>query len=204
MRHVIGPGRPQARPGQVIGLLGGSFDPPHAGHVHITREARKRFGLDAVWWLVSPGNPLKSRGPAGLNRRIAACRALLRDPRITVTGLESQLGTRFTAETLKAMRAAYPGVCFVWLMGEDNLASIHHWNRWPEIFATVPVGVLARPGGYPGARTGRAARVFRDARLRAGQASLLGRADPPCWCYLAIPKRAISSTQIRAKGDWPD
>lgn len=118
-------GFPNARPGMCIGLLGGSFDPPHAGHVHITREALKRFGLDAVWWLVSPGNPLKTRGPAPLDRRMAAARAIMRHPRVEVTDIEARLGTRYTAETLAALFARYPGVRFVWLMGADNLASFH-------------------------------------------------------------------------------
>ncbi len=202
MRHVIGPDGPTARPGLAIGLLGGSFDPPHPGHVHITLEALRRFGLDRVWWLVSPGNPLKSRGPADLARRLAASRALMRHPRVTVTGIEARFGTRYTAATLEALQAAYPGVRFVWLMGEDNLASFHRWERWPSILATVPVGVLARPGGPVWARTAHAARAFRAARLRPAQAPLLARSVPPAWCYVATPKRAISSTAIRARGDW--
>lgn len=202
MRHVIGPGRPTARRGQIVGLLGGSFDPPHPGHVHITREALRRFRLDAVWWLVTPGNPLKRRSPADLRRRLEAARTLMSHPHVTVTDLEARLGTRHTAETLEALRAAYPGVRFVWLMGEDNLASVHLWERWPAIFASVPVGVLARPGQHLAARTGRAARLFRPARLPSAWAPCLGRRTPPAWCYLRIPKRAISSTEIRARGEW--
>lgn len=202
MRHVIGPDGPPARRGQVIGLLGGSFDPPHRGHLHLTLEAMKRFGLDHVWWLVSPGNPLKAEGPAGLDRRLAACRALVRHPRITVTGLETTLGTRYTAETLDAITAAYPGVRFVWLMGEDNLASFHRWERWPSILATVPVGVVARPGQSPAARLTNAARVARAARLRPAQAALLGRSAAPRWCHVMIPKRPESSTALRARGEW--
>lgn len=202
MRHVLGPDGPPARSGQVIGLLGGSFDPPHPGHMHITLQAMKRFRLDQVWWLVSPGNPLKKHGPADLERRLAACRALVDHPRVTITALESRLGTRYTAETLEALSAAYHGVNFVWLMGDDNLASFHRWERWPSIFASVPIGILARPDQGIWARTARSARLYRSARLPASRATLLGQSVPPTWCHVMIPKRAISSTQLRARGDW--
>ncbi|MBE3636967.1 nicotinate-nucleotide adenylyltransferase [Mangrovicoccus algicola] len=203
MRHVIGPGRPLARPGQVIGLLGGSFDPPHEGHVHVTLEAMKRFRLDRVWWLVSPGNPLKREGPAELPRRMAAAKAMVGGhPRITVTDIESRLGTRYTAQTLQGLAGAYPGVRFVWLMGEDNLAGIHRWDRWQAIFDSVPIGVLARPGQPAAARTARASRLYRGARLGVAAAGLLARAPAPAWCHLPIPLRSISSTAIRASGNW--
>ena len=117
-------GFPVARAGRKIGLLGGSFDPAHEGHAHITREALKRFRLDEVWWLVSPGNPLKTRGPAPIEKRLTQAQRVMRHPRVRITALEQQLGTRFTAETLEALTRRYPGVSFVWLMGADNLASI--------------------------------------------------------------------------------
>lgn len=202
MRHFLGPDGPPARQGQVIGLLGGSFDPPHPGHLHISREALKRFGLDRVWWLVTPGNPLKSEGPADMARRLAACRQLVDDPRITVTALEERLGTRYTAETLARITAAYRGVRFVWLMGDDNLAGFHRWDRWPLILNTVPVGIVARPGQQIWARTAKAARVFRHARLPEVKAARLAHAAPPAWCHVMIPKRAISSTELRQRGEW--
>jgi nicotinate-nucleotide adenylyltransferase len=114
-----------AAPGLRIGLLGGSFDPPHEGHAHITRWALRSLGLDRVWWLVSPGNPLKPKGPADLARRIAAARALMRDPRVVVTDVEARLGARYTADTLVALSARFPQARFVWLMGADNLARFH-------------------------------------------------------------------------------
>jgi len=123
-------GFPVARKGMVIGLLGGSFDPAHGGHVHITREALKRMGLDRFWWLVSPGKPLKAKGPAPLADRMARARAVMRDPRVVVSDLETRLGTRYTAETLERLVAIYPGVRFVWLMGADNLGQFHRWERW--------------------------------------------------------------------------
>lgn len=195
-------GWPVARPGRRIGLLGGSFDPPHGGHVHITLEALKRFGLDEVWWLVSPGNPLKPNGPAPLEDRLAAARARMQHPRVRVTALEAKLGTRYTAETLEALLARYPGVRFVWLMGADNLASFHRWERWRDIFAMVPVGVLARPGERLSARLSPAAQQFRSARLHPRQARLLVDRAPPAWCFVNMPMRRISSTELRARGQW--
>lgn len=198
MRHAL----PFATKGQTIGLFGGSFDPPHAGHVHISREALKRFGLDRVWWLVSPGNPLKTHGPAPLERRMAAARALVRHPRVEVTDLEIALGTRYTAQTLEKLIALYPGVQFVWLMGADNLAQFHRWQRWEWIMENVPVGVLARPGQRISARTSVAAQRFRSAKMDPSQAHLLGRAEAPAWCFLNVPMLDVSSSQIRARGAW--
>ena len=193
---------PLALPGQTIGLFGGSFDPPHAGHLHVSREALKRFGLDRVWWLVSPGNPLKANGPAALDRRMSAARALVTHPRIVVTDIEARIGTRYTAETLERLIALYPGVRFVWLMGADNLVQFHRWQRWDRILNTVPVGVLARPGQRISARTARAAAIFAGARLPAAGARLLPRSAPPAWCFLNLPMVDLSSTAIRARGDW--
>ncbi len=188
---------------QTIGLLGGSFDPPHGGHVHISREALKRFGLDRVWWLVSPGNPLKQRGPAKLERRMAAARQLLAHPRIHVSDFEARAGTRYTAETIAALQAAYPRARFVWLMGADNLAQFHLWKDWQEIVARVPIGVLARPGERVEGRTAKAAQVFRHARLHPRASHLLGASEAPAWCFVNVPMRDISSTRIRAEGRWP-
>ena len=195
-------GFPPARAGQRIGLLGGSFDPPHAGHVHVTRIALRAFGLDQVWWLVSPGNPLKAEGPAPLDRRLAAARRVMRHPRVRITDAEARLGTRATADTLEALIALYPGVRFTWLMGADNLATVHRWERWPAIFAQARVGVVARPGDPLSARLAKAARLFRPYRLRDAAAQELGRAIPPAWCYLRGPQVRLSSTDIRRRGDW--
>jgi len=190
-------GRPWAAPGQVVGLLGGSFDPPHAGHVHLTREALKRLRLDQVWWLVSPGNPLKPNAPAPLPRRLAAARRLMRHPRVKITDLEEGFGTRATADTLRELQRAYPLVRFVWLMGADNLASLHSWDRWPEIMARVPVAVLARPGQRLRAQLSPAAQRFRADRVPGRNAALLGHLAPPAWLYLDMPMRHDSSTALR-------
>lgn len=198
MRHVL----PYLRPGMSVGLLGGSFDPPHPGHVHITTQALRLFGLDRVWWLVSPGNPLKTEGPAPMARRVQACRSIMTHPHVRITGLEAHLGTRATADTLEALHRLYPGVRFVWLMGADNLAQFHRWNRWRDIIDTTPIGVLARPGDRISARMSPAARLYAKYRI-AGQAShILGRASAPAWCFVNAPMMDVSSTSLRANGQW--
>ncbi|WP_102106918.1 nicotinate-nucleotide adenylyltransferase [Oceaniglobus roseus] len=196
------PGWPVARAGQRIGLLGGSFDPAHEGHAHITREALKRFDLDAVWWLVSPGNPLKARGPAPMERRLEQARQVMRHPRVEITALERDLGTRYTAATLEALLPAYPGVHFVWLMGADSLATFHLWDRWQWIMSHVPVGVLARPGLGIVARMSPAAARFEPFRLPARRAKLLALSAPPAWCFVNLPMNTMSSSAIRARGGW--
>ena len=198
MRHQY----PYAATGQVVGLLGGSFDPAHAGHVHITREALKRFGLDQVWWLVSPGNPLKARGPAPLDQRMERAQQVMQHPRVQVTDIEAALGTRYTAQTLARLRQSYPKVRFVWLMGADNLAQFHLWQDWRQIAQTVPMGILARPGQRISARMSRAAALYAPYRIPGRYSQLLARADAPAWCFVNVPMNDASSTAIRAKGVW--
>lgn len=193
-------GFPIATKGMVIGLLGGSFDPAHEGHALITREALKRMGLDQVWWLVSPGNPLKARQPAPMAERLARARAVIPHPRVKITALEQDLATRLTADTLDRLRAIYPGVRFVWLMGADNLVQFHRWGRWRDILRAVPVGVLARPGAGVAARLSVAAQSFRVHRVQRGEG--LGRQKPPAWVFVNMPMNDTSSSAIRAKGLW--
>ena len=195
-------GMPYARAGQVVGLLGGSFDPAHDGHVHITKAALQRFGLDRVWWLVSPGNPLKEIGPAPIGDRVARAQDVMQHPHVTVTDIEAQLGTRYTAKTIAALQRVYPDVRFVWLMGADNLAQFHLWQDWQDIMERVPVGVLARPGDRISARLSRAARIYRDERLIGRAARLLGQTKAPSWAFANLPMSQSSSTAIRATGTW--
>lgn len=180
-----------------IGLLGGSFDPAHEGHVAISRAALRQFRLDRVWWLVSPGNPLKARRPAPLSRRIEDARRLLTDPRILVTDIERRLGTRMTADTVAALRRVYPGVRFVWLMGSDNLVQFHRWDRWRRIAAALPLGVLARPGSRLAARRSVAAHVLEPWRLPLSQAGSLALRRPPAWVQVNLPMSPQSSTALR-------
>lgn len=194
---------PFAPTGARVGLLGGSFDPPHAGHVHITRWALRTLALDRVWWLVTPGNPLKARGPADLARRVNACRRIVADRRVTVTDIEAGLGTRYTADTVAALRRRYPSLTFVWLMGADNLSGFHRWERWQGIMRTIPVAVMARPGEQPRAGLSPAARCFAQARLPQPAAAALAGHAAPAWVLLTGRMSDASSTAIRRRGDWP-
>ena len=193
-------GFPHAERGQVIGLLGGSFDPAHDGHVHITEEAIKRLHLDQVWWMITPGNPLKSRQPAPMAARMARARQVMRHPKVRITDLEARLGTRYTHATVSRLKAIYPGVTFVWLMGADNLAQFHRWDRWQDILRMIPVAVLARPGKGLRARLSHAAQVFRQKRLARGEA--LEFRKPPVWAFVNLPMHKASSSDIRARGEW--
>lgn len=170
--------------------------------MHITREALKRFDLDRVWWLVSPGNPLKEHGPAPLPQRMAHAQMIMQHPRVVITDIEARLGSRYTAETLSRLFAFYPAVRFVWLMGADNLAQFHQWQQWRQIARRLPIGVLARPGNRISARTSVAARAFSQARLSGRASQLLGRAESPAWCFVNMPMLEVSSSAIRSEGRW--
>lgn len=190
---------PHVAPGMRIGVLGGSFDPAHAGHAHISREALKRFRLDVVWWMLSPGNPLKRRGPAAMARRVAAAQAVA--PKgVVVTDVEARLGSLFTADTLAALRARYPMARFVWLMGADNLAQLHRWRDWRNIMETTPIGVLPRPGWGARAGLSPAARAYRGFRIR--DVGRVAGADAPIWAMAGGPTSPASSTAIRTRGEW--
>lgn len=193
---------PTAPAGAAVGLLGGSFDPAHDGHLHITQMAFRRLGLDRIWWLVSPGNPLKPHPPAEMSRRVAAARALA-PRRVTVSDIEARLGARYTADTLAALTALYPALRFTWLMGADNLVQFHRWESWRAIFEIAPIAVLPRPGLVSRAGLSPAARAFARRRLASQDAALAPRAAPPCWVLLTGPTSSLSSTAIRARGDWP-
>lgn len=195
-------GLPHTTTGQRIGLLGGSFDPPHRGHVHISKVALKRFNLDQVWWLVSPGNPLKADAPAPIVDRMAACRVISDHPRIKITDFEARIGTKYTAETLAVLFDKRQGAKFVWLMGADNLAQFHRWQQWQWIMRNVPVGVIARPGDRRAARRSKAAKIYDGYRLRGAQSALLADAKLPAWCFINAPMLDVSSSAIRARGDW--
>jgi nicotinate-nucleotide adenylyltransferase len=183
-----------------IGLLGGSFNPAHAGHRHVSLEALKRLDLDAVWWLVSPQNPLKGkRGMASFARRMAAAAALARHPRIAVLDLEARLGTRYTVDTLAALRRRFPHVQFVWLMGADILSQLQRWKRWPEMFDRVPVAVFARPSYCQRALAAAAVQRFRHARVAPGAARRLAAMAPPAWTFLPVRLDPSSATAIRTR-----
>jgi len=181
-----------------VGLLGGSFNPAHEGHLHVSREALKRLGLDEIWWLVAPQNPLKpTAGMASLKERIASATRIARDPRIRVLDLESRLGTHFTADTIAALQTRWPRIEFVWLMGADNLAQIRHWKDWQAIFARVPIAVFARPTYCQTALAELAAQRFSRARV-IRETPRFSEIEPPAWMFLPVKLDFHSATAIRA------
>ncbi len=195
----IGAQPPHAEPGQRIGLLGGSFNPPHAAHLLISEIALKRLGLDRVWWIVTPGNPIKSHAElAPLDERLTQCRRLASDSRIEVTGFERDLTTTYTAATLAFLTGRYRDVRFVWLMGADNLAQFHRWYRWRTIFRALPIAVVDRPGWRLKGLSAPAARAFAPARMPERDAMALASSTPPAWTFLTGPLSPLSSTAIRA------
>ncbi|MBC8337766.1 MAG: nicotinate-nucleotide adenylyltransferase [Rhodospirillales bacterium] len=181
-----------------VGLLGGSFNPAHGGHRHISRLALERLGLDEVWWLVSPQNPLKPvKGMAPLADRLASARAMARGRNMWATDIEHALGTNYTADTLKALKSRFPNTRFVWIMGADNLIDIDRWNDWTAIFETVPVAVFARPAYSFKALTSTAAKRFAGRRIHEQQSAELVSRAPPAWVFLHIPLSSASATKIR-------
>lgn len=190
---------PAAPPGARIGLLGGSFNPAHDGHRQISEIARRRLGLAAVWWLVSPGNPLKSKGElAALGDRIAIARQVAAAPWIEVTGFEAALGSAYTVDTLQFLARRHPNTEFVWLMGADNLATLHRWRSWRQIAATFPMAVVDRPGWHLAALASPAARALARDRLPEAEARRLPELTPPAWVFLTGPLSSRSSSAIRA------
>jgi nicotinate-nucleotide adenylyltransferase len=183
-----------------IGILGGSFNPAHRGHLDISLAAIHRLGLDQVWWLVSPQNPLKPQaGMAPFAERLAQARATARDGRIKVTDLEARLGTRYTAETLRLILRRFPAHRFVWLMGADNLAQISEWRDWQQIFHLLPIAVFARPSYSLSALAAKAARRFVRYRLREGAGRTLATAVPPAWLFVHARLNPISASEIRKR-----
>jgi nicotinate-nucleotide adenylyltransferase len=190
---------PPFTPGQRIGLFGGTFDPPHEAHIAACLLAMKRLRLDKVWWLVTPGNPLKdTRDLAPLERRIARAREMTRHPRIVVTGIEAGIGVRFTYDTIRYLTAHCPGARFVWIMGADNLRSFHRWQNWRDIAALVPIAVVDRLGPSLYAMGSTAAQALGRYRLPERNAALLADHAPPAWVFLHGLKSPLSSTALRA------
>ena len=182
-----------------IGLFGGTFDPPHQAHVAASLLALKRLNLDRVWWLVTPGNPLKdTRRLEPLDKRIAAARALVRHPCIDVTGLEAVINTRYTYDTLKFLLRRCRGVRFVWIMGADNLRSFSRWQRWRDIAALFPIAIVDRAGPSLYAPASVAAQALARFRLPQEAATTLADRKAPAWVYLHGLKSSLSSTALRA------
>jgi nicotinate-nucleotide adenylyltransferase len=190
---------------RTIGILGGSFNPPHRGHLHISLMALKRIGLDEVWWLITPGNPLKDNSELNpLSLRVDRANRLIGDPRIRISTFEADHGFTYTADTLDALAKHYPDARLVWLMGADNLAGFHHWERWRDIFNSCPIAVFDRPGYATKALASPAAKIFDRNRIDDADATLLKSIAAPAWAYLRGPTMAISSTLLRATQRQPE
>ena len=186
--------------GQRIGIMGGSFNPPHEGHAIVAETALKRLDLDQLWWVVTPGNPLKSNGALpSQSERMTAARAFAHGPKMKITGFEAELGTPYTAATLAFLKSRYPAVNFVWVMGADNLATFNRWQHWKSIAATFPIAVVDRPGWRLKALAGEAAQLLGPARLGEGEAHRLALSKPPAWVFLTSRLSEQSSTKLRAK-----
>jgi nicotinate-nucleotide adenylyltransferase len=190
--------------GMRVGLLGGSFNPPHGAHRAISLFALKRLNLDRVWWLLSPGNPLKEHhGLHTLAERARAARDVAVDPRIDVSCLEAVIGTRYTVDTIRHLRRRASGVRFVWIMGADNLAQFHLWKDWRRIAAEVPIAVVDRPPQSFRALAAPAAQALARYRLPENQAQSLSDRQAPAWVFLTGLKLSISSTGLRnPDGSW--
>jgi nicotinate-nucleotide adenylyltransferase len=185
-----------------IGLFGGTFNPPHEAHLGACLLAMKRLGLDRVWWLVTPANPLKdTRGLTPLHERIRAIRAFARHPRIHVSGFEAAIGSRHTFKTVSFLRRRCPGVHFVWIMGADNLRSFHRWQKWRDIAGLVPIAVIDRLGPSLYATGGIAGQALQRWRIPESAAKTLPLRKPPAWTYLHGLKSPLSSTALRRKID---
>ena len=186
-------------PGMRVGLLGGSFNPAHAGHRHISLIALKRLQLDRVWWLVSSQNPLKPvEGMAPLADRLKSANATAAHPRILVSAIEQRLRTTYTRDTLAALQRRWPGVQFVWLMGADNLAQLPRWRDWNQIMRLMPMAVLDRPGSGIKALHGKAAQRYAAARQPLAYATFLASQPAPAWIFIPCRLHPASSTAIRA------
>lgn len=189
------------KPGMRVGLFGGSFNPAHAGHAHVAETALRRLRLDRVIWLVSPQNPLKpTHETAALTRRQWGALRYAQGPSMIVSDAETRIGSFYTIDTLRVLKSRHPGVCFVWIMGADSLASFHRWRGWTQIMRETPVAVIARPGLGLKSRFAPAASRFAHARLPARSAPSLPCRQPPAWVYLTAPLNFTSSTALRRTG----
>ncbi|MEO0412296.1 MAG: nicotinate-nucleotide adenylyltransferase [Pseudomonadota bacterium] len=191
----------------MVGLYGGSFNPAHQGHLHVSLRAVRHLQLDALWWLVSPLNPLKHASDmAALGPRVRRARSLITGhPHLFVTAIEDALGSRYSVETIAKLRVLHPRTRFIWIMGADNLATFHHWEGWQDIFHMLPIAVVDRPGYALKALSSPAARRFARYRLSGQQTTLLRRRQAPAWVFLRGPLHPASATAIRAQlPNWPE
>ncbi|HTQ71000.1 MAG TPA: nicotinate-nucleotide adenylyltransferase [Acidocella sp.] len=183
-----------------IGLLGGSFNPAHEGHLHVAQQAMRHLGLDQLWLMVSPGNPLKpAAGMAPLAERLASAGRIADGRRIIATDIESRLGTRYTCDTMRALQCRFPAAEFVWLMGADNLIQLPRWGRWLEIMRAMPMLVVPRPGATRRALAGHVAKRHQKHRLPARAGLCLAATKAPAWILLPVRENTASATELRRR-----
>jgi nicotinate-nucleotide adenylyltransferase len=189
---------PHVEDGMLVGLFGGSFNPPHEGHALVAKIALRSLGLDQLWWMVTPGNPLKSkRYLAPLAERLALSEKIADDPKIRVTAFEKTLGSTYTEQVLERIRARNRRVRFVWIMGADNLKDFHRWQNWQKIARTFPIAVIDRPGSTLAFLSSVMAKTFDHARVDERDARTLGQTPAPAWTFIHGPRSILSSTAIR-------
>ncbi len=189
---------PVCLPGQRIGVMGGTFNPPHDGHRIAAEAAMKRLKLDQVWWLITPGNPLKTNnGLPPLHGRMNLVQTFARGPKMKITGFERELGTRYTAGTLSFLKQRYPAVRFVWIMGADNLAHFDRWQHWRHIAEIMPIAIVDRPGWRHAGLSSPAAHALERYRIPESEAAILADLQPPAWMLLTIRLSGLSSTALR-------
>jgi nicotinate-nucleotide adenylyltransferase len=191
--------------GKRVGILGGSFNPAHEGHLHISRHAFTRLDLDSIWWMVSPLNPLKDISDvASLSERIQiAKKVAASEKRIKITDIEQFLGTRYTIDTIKSLRETFPENQFVWIMGADNLKQLPEWKNWSALMETIPIAVFDRAPYSASSLASRAAKIYAPNRIKPGNAQALADHSAPSWIYLTIPRHSASGTQLRSAGRAP-
>jgi len=191
---------PHVEKGMAVGLFGGSFNPPHEGHVLVADIALRRLGLDQLWWMVTPGNPLKDHSQLSpLRERLALSEAITPDPRIKVTAFEVTIGQNYTARTLEIVQARNPGVHFVWIMGADSLKSFHRWQNWQRIARTFPIAVIDRPGSTLAFLSSVMAKTFDHARIDEEDARALAYRPAPAWTFIHGPRSPLSSSALRQR-----
>jgi len=190
---------PRVEKGMAVGLFGGSFNPPHGGHTLVAETALRRLKLDQLWWIVTPGNPLKDNsGLTPLSERLALSESCITDPRIKVTAFEAGYRIRYTADTIELVLRRNHDVHFVWIMGADSLRTFHRWERWREIAGSVPIAVIDRPGATLSFLSSTMAKAFDRARVDETDAPLLARMTPPAWTFIHGPRSSLSSTALRS------
>lgn len=189
---------PHVEKGMTVGLFGGSFNPPHQGHVLVAEIALRRLGLNQLWWMVTPGNPLKNHAElAGLEERVELSRDIAPGPKVKVTAFEAAHKLHYTAQTLDFVKTRNPGVHFVWIMGADNLRHFHRWQNWRGIARTFPIAVIDRPGSTLAYLSSKMAKAYSHARIDEDDAAVLPFMRAPAWTFIHGPRSSLSSSAIR-------